>query len=520
MEFGIDIAKGCKLAIAEMYGDWYRDPWGWPEYMWLDSKPSALNIQEFVRRERGSFSLTQPAFFHMIEVPKNRLAVRPAVIQDSLSRLLYVSSSASSLKQLHSDLPDWVYGWRLREGDRLSSNRLEWAQYLEAIPSHLGSDFGLQVDISSFFASINADRMADLLYQRLGKTGPASILADVIRQHDSLSTRSGIPQRSFSSAILAHLYLSPVDDSLRSAARTARAVTRWMDDITVFGSEEDLYRIYLDLQDRIRQLGLEPNAAKTRLADAKGVSESLRHEGMTEIQIPRHVKWAASGAPTTVEDLAALDRTEEIVLDGPEKFSRTWLRALLASLSQYKRFKSFDKWVAVAHKLPYAADSLGRYFREAMNSEGSGRDRCDQLTEWFCDLCSRPWGRLDWVVSQLGLAFPAGMVSSELSGVLTQWLSTGIDAQKVAIAAQRLATRSPSDCRDIIRSRVDKVSDPVLLRILGLGLLQAGDSRAAVRPIMERDRRNHLVQTMLEDRNWQHPKVAADFDSAVVDDLE
>ena len=28
---GLDIQGGAALANLEMYGDWYRDPWGWPE---------------------------------------------------------------------------------------------------------------------------------------------------------------------------------------------------------------------------------------------------------------------------------------------------------------------------------------------------------------------------------------------------------------------------------------------------------------------------------------------------------
>jgi hypothetical protein len=28
---GLDVVAGAKLAAAENYGDWYRDPWGWPE---------------------------------------------------------------------------------------------------------------------------------------------------------------------------------------------------------------------------------------------------------------------------------------------------------------------------------------------------------------------------------------------------------------------------------------------------------------------------------------------------------
>jgi hypothetical protein len=127
-------------------------------------------------------------------------------------------------------------------------------------------------DITSFFASIEFNRLMEIVVSAVGKTIPRDIIGHVITSHARMLGRSGLPQRSFASAILANGYLQPVDDALGVAAGNwdldVSAVRRWMDDISAEGPEDALYGLLLDLQDRARQIGLELNSAKTRLTDA------------------------------------------------------------------------------------------------------------------------------------------------------------------------------------------------------------------------------------------------------------
>ncbi|PSK67452.1 hypothetical protein B0E53_00571 [Micromonospora sp. MH33] len=517
-DLGLDLVKGCGLALAEMYGDWYRDPWAWPEYQWLQTSPAALPISEVLRKDDGVFVPRYPAFFHPAEVPKNRLAVRPAVLQDSLSRILYTTAVASNFGKLHRSLPDWVYGWRSRGSGMPSKNRLEWASYLKSIPADpIENQHGLQIDISSFFASIRVENLSEMIFERIGKTASAGVIDSVIRQHDALATRSGIPQRSFASAALAHLYLGAVDDALEAASQSGLdLVTRWMDDITALGSESKLYSTYLDVQDRIRHLGMEPNAAKTKLMTAEETIKEVRFEGTRELAVPKSVIWAQSGAPTVVEDIPALQRVEEALLAHPDGFSRTWHRATLTALMTRDVFDNWEKWLGTAHKIPHAADSLGRYLRRCGEHDDENpavEDFWTQLEDWLPAYCNSDWARVDWVCSQLALAFPVKRVTEPVREVLRGWLAESNDAQKVAIATQRLSSVAPVQCRDIIRGRLDRTSDPLLLRIFALGLLTAGAGRSVVRPILERDPRNLLVSLMLEDRAWRPPAVADDFDT-------
>jgi hypothetical protein len=107
----------------------------------------------------------------------------------------------------------------------------------------LDSDWVLQVDIASFFASIGVGRLNERLHEVLGKSALVSVIAEILRTHDALTTRSGIPQRSFASSALAHVYLRPLDDAMMTAMKRGAGVVRWMDVISAVGSEERMLRM-------------------------------------------------------------------------------------------------------------------------------------------------------------------------------------------------------------------------------------------------------------------------------------
>ncbi len=286
---GLDLGAGASLAATEMYGDWYRDPWAWPElsHDFVASLDAEVDLGLAVT-VGGEYHLTKQPFFHLIDVPKSRLGVRPAVVQDPLSRLAYLSGANAGLSKLHASLPDWVYGWRKRNGDAIASGGPEWAAYVDSLPDRDADGYGLLSDITSFFASIRPDRLQQLVYGRLGKVTAAHVIMDVVRAHDSLSTRSGLPQRSFASAVLAHAVLQPNDDALEAgvAGPGVTSVRRWMDDISAEGDEPALFALLMDLQERARQVGLELNSSKTHLSPVSETAQTLRLEDLKEIRVP------------------------------------------------------------------------------------------------------------------------------------------------------------------------------------------------------------------------------------------
>lgn len=510
---GLDIPGGARLAAAEKYGDWYRDPWGWPEL--------SVKMAEDIDAERdlglavrggGEHHLSIQPHFHLIDMPKSRLGVRPAVVQDPLTRLAYLSAVQGAIAKLHDELPDWVYGWRARGADNVESGAHEWGRYVSSLPNLDQSGFGLVTDLTSFFASIHPEGVAQLLENRLGKVAAAHVIMDVVRAHHSLSTRSGLPQRSFASAVLANAILKPIDDTLHVGVQSPgiTSVRRWMDDISAEGEEGRLYSLLLGLQERARQLGLEINASKTSLSSAFETSTGLRLDDLNQVNLP--MKAVAAGiydSPTFEPDIEVLDKLEASILHNPLNVSRTIGRAVLVSLKETQRFDRCLDWLAVAPSMPHIADSIGRYLRSAAEADPT---LWEIFGRWFSRFEGTDWARLDWVISQYALVFPSQHLPESVLTVLTRWLETGTALQQIAVSAQRISSTSPELGRDLIHRRTDRITDPLVVRVLALGLLQAGEGRGSVEPLLRRHKQNGLLLKLLEQTGWKIPAVVNDFD--------
>lgn len=515
---GLDLVGGAKICIGEMYGDWYRDPWGWIEYQWVSTQSAKIAEADLIRTSNKGTYIRHPAHFDLTEIPKNRLAVRPAVIIDPLTRLLFSASVAANLKTLHKDLPDWVFGWRHRNGVGLAANGPEWEAYGKSFQDTDDSSWGLSADITSFFASIDVERLSDRLRSLLGKTAAVGIIADVIGQHDKLTSRSGIPQRSFASAALAHLYMTPIDDLLSSFAdRQGTTVSRWMDDLNATGPDDKLYTLHLDLESRARQLGLELNGSKSRLVPIEKLRLAIQADAPTDTPLIKAGEGedplASSGARRKARlaaNRAQVLNLEALILERKGS-SPSWLiKAVLSAQRDLGDFRRMKEWRELSSGLPHVADALGRYLRDAgLADEESPESMEDQ--EWFSDLTQTGWLSLSWVASQFALSIPMGHFSPPYRTVLEHWLETSRDPQQVAIAGQRLAASDPSKCRDIIRARVDNCSSPMLLRACALSLLAAHDDRLVVKAILQRDDRNILLLRALDDSGYSPPTVTEDF---------
>lgn len=509
---GLDLEQARQLSVLEIYGDWYRDPWGWPEV--LDPSFIAnIDVEAHLGIDKNNVSTSLDPFFHPIEVPKSYLGVRPAVVQDPVSRLAFNAAVLKGVSKLHADLPPWVYGWRLRNG-KLSKNKPEWSAYVDSLPDEDASGHGLITDITSFFASIDLVRLLEIVGAAAGKTVPREIIAVVVDSHSKRLGRSGLPQRSFASAILANCYLQPIDDALNAALADSNisGVRRWMDDISAEGHDDALYGLLLDLQDCARQIGLELNSAKTHLTGASETARDLRSETLNTIEVEfRKMKlseYSDEEVEIAVDDSVLVDLEREILND-PDAFGRPVIRSVLHSLTKYELFENAIEWQKVAHRVPHVADNLGRYLRHSMDDAWSGSVVSD-CADWFIAYVASTYGRQNWVTSQFALAFDENN-SPRIREVLVRWLDSSADLQQVAIAAERMSAMDPSYARYVMTARADGTSDPLLLRIFALGLLRAKADRATVSAILGRDKRNALLARYLEERSWKPPPVSVDF---------
>ncbi len=512
------------LLKQEMFGDWYRDPWGWPELTNVDFIASLDPETDLGVNLKDSRTLGINPHFHTFTVPKSFLGVRPAVVQDPVSRLLYSAAVGASATKLQSNLPDWVFGWRVRN-EEITTNRTEWPAYVDTLPREDADGFGLLIDLTSFFSSIDPVRLMSLVYRKLGKNASAQVIERIVTAHHLLATRSGLPQRSFASAILANIFLQPLDDALSSAQSNDQEITtvrRWMDDISAEGSEGALFQLMLTIQDRARQVGLELNISKTHLDEVARTTDSLRVEALREVSVElKRVRASAyTDVVETVPDLENLLRFEDEILSFPASAPRPTIKAVLHSLQKHEQYDRIQEWAASAKRMPQVADTLGRYFRAAPHFENPFEADQEPLSLWFTKYLKSTWGRQTWVTAQLALAFRADRLPSSVRQALREWLETSDDIHQIAIATQRLCESDATTARSIIRSRVDKVTDPLLLRIFALGLLQAGDDRSVVEAILHRDARNRLLHTFLNNTSWKSPAVVDDFSGNNVGDQE
>ncbi|MFF4120302.1 RNA-directed DNA polymerase [Streptomyces sp. NPDC001714] len=518
MNFGLDAKKAADICQTEMYGDWYRDPWGWPELTWVANNPTEFPWQEIVHRD-GNITLRREPRFEPTVVPKSRLGVRPAVVMSLDVRIVYAAAIAQVTSKLHATLPDWVYGWRLRTEKKLSNNGDEWKSYSSFFHNaDLMEGHALQTDITSFFASIDVNKAVDIVYSEAGDSAGARLIEKIIRSHDELASRNGLPQRSWPSAILANRYMAPLDNLISQRLSTGQltGAVRWMDDIYVTGNESTLYKFFLDFQSRVRELGLEANASKSRLGRLKEIRHDVLLEGLQEVPIPvkKRIEILENGSDVVeaaVEemDIEWLRRLENAALDRPFSHSPATIKLILKTLRKHKEYGSFSRWLEFAEKLSHVADSLGRYFRDAIREDPH---RLMPYCDWYSDYRATEWAAIHWSSAQFALAIPSTKRLPVYKDIMSEWLEKGSDIHQISVAAQRLARIDPIATKDIIRRRLDDEARPTFQRVYALALLNARDERSLISRTIKQDPSNVVTRAWLEAGNFTSPKVAADYD--------
>ena len=525
---GLDPLEGAQICQIEQFGDWYRDPCSWPELEWVISNPAEFPMSDVITQRGPEFSMKEKVRFEPIMVPKSSLGARPAVLMTLDAKIAYHAAGVRLLKKMHRELPDWVYGWRFRDGapkPGVAKNGDEWDQYsvfYARQPKHI--THALQTDITSFFGSIEVGRMAEMLLDATGRNAPAQVLVDVIQQHDNLQTRSGLPQRSWTSAFLANLYVRAIDDTLDDRLRRGSidGVARWMDDIQIVGKEESLYRLFADLQDRFREIGLEPNSSKSKLLPISDMRQGFHLDILDRLEIPTKKSLIGMGSggwvrvDSTDEDLTTLFELEEAVLDQIHICPPNIVKRLLIELRNRLLFERFDSWLEQACRLPHLAATLSRYFREGIHGdEADSATRREAYVNWFTNFISSDWSALPWVSAQYATAISSAHCDdSGLKDILRGWLSTSEDLQQVSLAGQRLSAVDPKCVRDLVRRRADSEARPLFQRSLALIALTASDNKRLVETIISQDAHNVITARFLDASRYAIPAISADFDIA------
>lgn len=482
---------------TDLRGDWYRDPWGWPELDWVVKRKPELLAETVGRNE--------PRRFSRIDVPKENFGIRPAVVFHPLDRLAYQALVDRISVSLHHDLQPWVFGWRLPRAEpvrgRYVSNDKEWSYYRQRLRTlALRYPVALQTDIVSFFASIPIERLIERIYSRT-TDGVVARLGSMLRGWARTADRPGLPQRCHASSILANIYLGPLDDTIAQCLPPAEegrsaGAARWMDDIWVSAMDRGSARAsQLRLERTMRDLGLHMGRGKTEVLEGEAMQTAawaIEHGS---------VDLALESDPLSRKPLAEL--VEQIVAS-PETISRHSVRFAEKRVRDTADFELAEQLATVSHRLPHAADLIARLFR-AMNL-------WETRVDWFLEYAASPWGAVEWSVAQLGTMFPSDAAGVDaVADLFRTRLPLHRSLPLVAVAAQRLAAWQPVAARDLLRETARDAVDPLERRILALAALGAGEDRSIIARVLGEFEDNRVTLAMLQERHFQHVPANPDF---------
>ncbi len=375
----LDFQQALYNVENDIIGDWYRDPWGWPELKW-----SVRYAQEIFKSRLNDSGASQ---CYNIDIPKENFAFRPAIIMDPIDRICYQAIVDHFSRDLIGRLPPFIYGWRLFPDDPKSGNYgrsdYQWNNFrtrLAKLVDH--HTWGLKTDIVSYFANINLDKLEESIRTRIGSGNIPDRLLDLLRSWDTITNRSGIPQRSLASCVLANMYLKPVDDILS----TYSTACRWMDDIWIFGPEASILRkAQIELQHCLEDLQLNMNFAKTEVLTGEYLVKAVNQ--MEHSAVDKHLedRYPDKGP--------LMDLVDEII-EFPEQTSRTSIRFATKRMRRHKVYNQIPDFVNKAHRMPHGADHLARLFHDS-------NAWCD-LSDWYIKYASGNWAHFEWATAQLG----------------------------------------------------------------------------------------------------------------------
>jgi Reverse transcriptase (RNA-dependent DNA polymerase) len=497
----LDLRVALKNCRNDMLGDWYRDPWGWPEVEWAVSQRP-----EIITARLNSTGARRAA---KLDVAKENFGIRPAVVLDPIDRLIYQALVDNISRKIVGAMPTWVYGWRLPPSPKKSGtyarNDLQWLKLIADLKRNARRySFLLKTDIVSFFASIPINHLVEQIFDSGRRTAPTERLTEMLHAWDKTPDRGGLPQRSSASAVLANLYLQPVDDLIghyfkRSVSRHSGTAVRWMDDIWIFGEDEsDLRALQIETEHALRGIGLDLNLAKTAVFRGPEVMHEIARLDFTGLDYGLGIE---PPAPQSLRDFETL---KDQVLSSPEQANRTTVRFITTRMRRYSIYKDLPRFVRDAPRMPHCADFLARLFRD------SGESR--NMIDWYLDYAVGPWGRIDWTLAQLGTMFSAQVAKSlSLEEYFSDLLAKNRSLALTALASQRLASSEGTNARFILRETAASSDSPMQKRVLALASLQASESRPVVRRILSEFEENAVTLEMLEERGFRPPKPVSDY---------
>lgn len=505
--------RGLRLDVAlrnqrlERYGDWYQDPWGWPEMDYLATHGEDLISERL--RSADTWPTTP------LRVPKENLGIRPAVVLDPTDRLLYQSLVDQRSVRLIGNQHRSVYGWRLHRVDptngEYARNANEYQAYLRSLVHAANTHAGaVATDIVSFFASIPLDSLASHVQHQAPGGENTERLLGLLESWNRNQHIRGLPQRSAASAVLANMYLADVDDALEAQAKQVNgAWSRWMDDIYFFGPNEGVLRAtQVAVDERLREIGLALNHSKTDVFLEEKLLAHLRdrdHSAIDSALAITIVTAHSRGEVVARPNFTALEELVEKVLMEGAVASRTSLRFLSSRMRSNEYPFRVEDFLNQMDTFPQASDHLSRLFRHFV--------RVGRYQDSLRDFVKSDWPQLPWVEANYIAVIPTAHKPQ-------RWVRERLmdEAQRrrpelplFSLACQRLSEWDPEALREILRDVAPNSDHPAYRRVAAYTALRAGERRATVHKWLDEFPANRVTLRLLEETRFEAPQVTRDY---------
>lgn len=260
-----------------------------------------------------------PDYVEILDIPKNSVAVRPIARLSVHDRLVYDTLIFSIAELIEPHLRDSVYSARWsNKGKGFWSPVNSWVsmqkhgvQLMDVAPFQLA-----RTDVMSFYEHIDVNTLGIDIESVGANRHIVERLTTYLRMFQTSSHAWGIPQGPDASAILANLYLLPVDEFVH---RSEMNYLRYSDDMMIFDTErETLRNTLLEINTILRSRRLSMSSTKTEIYDQ---SQSLSQlEDLEKDAINYGIKLGESGAGERLYKLFT-EAIEGVQRDRDVKFS-------------------------------------------------------------------------------------------------------------------------------------------------------------------------------------------------------